>query len=260
MMTTTALRGAVRDVILAGAMIVALAAPVRADVLQVSNFFLLPIAAGGSNPTQSTLFSIPRFDPALGALDGIEFDLVRGVLNFSWAVDNESAFSSVLTDASAAARTRLAWLGGELAEFVQAVTFGPPFEAVAADTDADANFIGSDSHTFFGAFPLLAQTVAIADPAVLAAFVGVGSVLLEERARFLPSSPGPGIFFHDATLAQSTGGVVWRYQYTPLQPPPPPPAVPEPGTVALIVTGTALAVLRRRGSSSVEPAFRPDRN
>ena len=181
------LRQSVRSGILAGAMIVAVAAPARADVLQVSDFFALPIASGGGNPTSSTLFSLPQFDPALGTLDSIEFELIRGVLNFSWTVDNESAFSSVLTSADAGARTRLAWLGGELAELVQLVTFGPPYDVVAADTDGDPNFTGSDSHTFFGAFPLLAETVTLNDPALLAGFVGDGAVLLEERARFLPS-------------------------------------------------------------------------
>jgi hypothetical protein len=247
MMTTNAwFRTAVRTAALACAMIVALAAPARADVLQVSSFFALPIATGGGNPTSSTVFSLPQFDPTLGTLDSIEFELIRGVLNFSWAVDNESAFSSALTSADARARTRLAWLGGELAEFIQLVTFGPPYVVVAADTDGDPNFIGSDAHTFFGAFPLLAETVAIVDPALLAAFVGVGSVLFEQSVGFLPSGPGPGIFAHEATLAQSTGGVVWRYQYTPSPAPPPPPAqVPEPGTLALLAAGAVLAGSRR---------------
>lgn len=253
MMTNATFRTAVRTGVLACAMIVALAAPARADVLQVSDFFALPIATGGANPTSSTVFSLPQFDPTLGTLDSIEFDLIRGVLNFSWTVDNESNFSSVLTSASSSARTRLAWLGGELAEFVQSVTFGPPFDVVAADTDGDPNFTGPDAHTFFGAFPLLAETVAIADPAVLAAFIGMGSVLFEQSVRFLPSSPGPGIFFHNATLAQSTGGVVWRYQYTPSpDAPPPPPRVPEPGILTLLLAGAAMAVSRRRRAPDAE--------
>lgn len=248
-MTTNAyVRTPVRTGVLACAMIVALATPARADVLQVSDFFALPIATGGGNPTSSTLFSLPQFDPTLGTLDSIEFELIRGVLNFSWTVDNESAFSSYLTSADAGARTRLAWLGGELAKFIQLVTFGPPYVAIAADTDGDPNFIGPDAHTFFGAFPLLAETVAIVDPALLAAFVGVGSVLFEQSVLFLPSSPGPGIFFHNATLAQSTGGVVWRYQYTSHpDAPPPPPRVPEPGMLALLLAGAAMAVSRRTG-------------
>jgi hypothetical protein len=247
MMTTLypTLRPTVRSAVLACTLLIAVGAPARADVVQYSNFFLLPIAAGGGNPTQSTLFSIPRFDPALGTLDSIEFELIRGVLNFSWTVDNESAFSSALTSADASARTRLAWLGGALAQFLQGVSFGPPYEVVSADTDADPNFIGPDAHTFIGAFPLLAETVTLNDPAVLAGFVGAGSVLLEESARFLPSSPGPGIFFHDATLAQSTGGVVWRYQYTPSQDPPEPPGVPEPATLALLATGAIFTASRR---------------
>jgi hypothetical protein len=217
-----------------------------AATLQLSKFFQLPIASGSGNPTQSTVFDVPQFDPTLGTLDSIEFELVRGVLNFSWTVDNESAFSSVLTDASATLSTTLAWFGGELAGAVQQVNFGPPFAAVAADTDGDANFTGADSFTFFGAFPLLAQTVTLNDPIVLAAFIGNGAVLLEESAKFLPGSPGPGIFFHAATLAQSTGGVVWKYHYTPLADPPLPPSIPEPAMMALFLVGIATALARRR--------------
>jgi hypothetical protein len=231
------------------AMLIALAGEARADTITIGNFFQLPAASGGGNPTQSTVFFIPRFDAALGTLDAIEFDLIRGVLNFAWTVDNESSFSSVLTTAQPAVSTRLAWLGGELAEFPQQVTLGPPYVAVSADTDGAPDFAGGDAETLTGAFPLLAQNVTLVDPVLLAAFTGAGTVPLEERARFLPSSPGPGIFFHDATLNQATGGVVWRYHYTPSADPPlPPRPVPEPGSAAFLLAGLGVVVYRVRAT------------
>lgn len=129
--------------------------------------------------------------------------------------------------------TRLAWFGGELAEFAQPVTFDLPFQPIAADTDGAPDFTGADVLTLIGAFPLLHELGSLTDPMLLGAFTGTSSMFLEERVRFLPSSPSPGIFFHDAKLAQSTGGVIWRHQYTPASDLPL--AVPEPASLALVL-------------------------
>lgn len=217
-------------------MLASLASPVAAATLTYSTFFLLPAESGGGNPTSTAVFSVPQFDPALGTLDAIDFELVRGILNFTWTIDNESAFDVFfLSNVEPTTRTRLAWFGGELAEFAQQVTFDPPFQAIAADSDGAPNFTGADSLTLSGAFPLLHEIGSFTDPMLLGAFTGTSSMFLEERVRFLPSNPHPGIYAHDASLAQSTGGVIWRYQYTPAVDPPQ--GVPEPASLALVLAG-----------------------
>jgi hypothetical protein len=227
-------------------LLASLAAPVAAATLSFSHFFPLPAESGGGNPTSTAVFSVPQFDPSLGTLDAIDFELVRGILNFTWTFDNESAFDVFfLSNVNPSAFTRLAWFGGELAEFAQTVSFEPPFQAIAADSDGAPDFTGSDALTLSGAFPLLHEIGSLTDPMLLGAFTGTSSMFLEERVRFLPSNPHPGIYAHDASLAQSTGGVIWRYQYTPAVDPPS--AVPEPASLVLVLSASMGLMVQAAG-------------
>ena len=128
---------------------------------------------------------------------------------------------------------------------------GPPYQIVGGDSDAAPDFIGSDAHTFLGAFPLTDLSDTTVDPLLLSVFTGSGAVPLELRAWFVlvAGQPGPGIYAHDTTLSASAAQWFFQYEYTPaviVDPGPGPSPVPEPATLSLVCLGAVALGLRQR--------------
>src|SRR5262245_40855347 len=69
-------------------------APCYGDtIIAFASLFSLQAGTGTTLFTQDHLFAAQQFDPALGTLDDIVVSYVRGAINATIDVDNESPFS-----------------------------------------------------------------------------------------------------------------------------------------------------------------------
>ncbi len=112
--------------------------PCSADTLNVlASFFSNQSGSGHTLFEQDHLFVVPRFDPALGTLDAISIVILRGAIDATVAVDNESAFSPVVfaDEIHAVEFTELSYSGGSLVSSSTLAEIGPS-PGVALSPDA----------------------------------------------------------------------------------------------------------------------------
>lgn len=175
--------------------------------------------------------TIPKFDPSLGTLDTITFELYGHVEGDAFY----ESFESMDTDVSLTLSARIELTRPDLSTLIAVV---PSFNVVEHPAGYDGMFdFDGDSGSFFNALSGDAYDFLVSPPPLsdLALFTGIGNIVLPVIATANSTGVGPGnwIFGFD-TFAGAQADVTYCY------------TVPEPACLALLLPGLILAARRRR--------------
>lgn len=204
-----------------------LAGAANADTVSYSDTF------GPANVpfSETAVASLLEFDPSIGTLTKVTFELFANTSSGTIAWDNEALIASDVTlgigaEVTAKALTALTAV---------AVPLQTGTSSVDADNDGAADFIGTDSFSVTGGTGSDTDSVSTTVPAELALYIGTGSfdVLMSSGTEtFLSTTGGYGPI--DPVTGITDGTVKVTYTY-----------IPEPATMSLLALG-GLALLRRK--------------
>jgi len=214
-------------------------------IVAFASFFSLQAGAGTTLATQDHLFAAQQFDPTLGTLDDIVVSVVRGGINATIDVDNESPFSVAVfhDEILATAFDEVSYAGGSLANSDTTGEIGPsPGVTLLFDIDGAPDFLDADALSSTGPIPVDTFDTTITDPAILGDFTGPGGVLVTFTLTELGGANFPGLHDIQASYAGTVGAISMTYEFTPAAGPAP---VPEAGTGVLLLLG--LTAWRARG-------------
>ncbi|MBN2377995.1 MAG: choice-of-anchor E domain-containing protein [Sedimentisphaerales bacterium] len=180
----------------------------------------------------SDVVTVPKFDPALGVLQSIVFDMeamVNGVAGFENRDDN----SATITLELIAIVTLKNPGGGNLLVTIPTASV----TETVAFYDDNLDFTGSSGRTYSDLTDSETETFTSFAPADLALFTGLGDINLDVSAKGASSASGSGnlvLFF--STLASADITVNYLY-------------IPEASTIFILVLGGVI-VFRRPKSYS----------
>lgn len=184
-------------------------------------------------PTDWTLsVTIPKFDPALGILNSIEFELIGHIEGTAYYENFENMDADISLTLSASILLTRPDLSTLLTVTPSVLILEHP-DAFDGAWDYDG-----DSGSTFAALSTDATVSAISPPPIsdLVLFTGLGNIVLPISATANSTGSGPGNWiFGFSTDAGADVNVT--YCYTP---------IPEPTTLALLLPGAIAAIGRRR--------------
>lgn len=205
---------------------------IGANVSNASMITHGPFSIPLSSTNWSDTISVPRFDPALGTLQSIEFEL-------SGHVEGSAKFESL--DAAPATVTMNLAAEIELQRpdtsvLVVAIPVVSTLDNVLA-YDGSTDFLGDSGRTYAGLSGDASETQTSPPPAGdLALFTGLGHIDLPIVATGASTGSGAGnliLQFNTSALAEA----IVRYDYTP---------IPEPSAMSLFAVCGVVAVRKRR--------------
>jgi hypothetical protein len=168
----------------------------------------ITFAEQATNWTKSQ--GIPRFDPSLGTLTGVEI-INSGTLTGDIKVENLDSAAQTIT---ATLSGQLSLTGpGLLSALVANSSQTQVFNAAAFDGAKD--FLGPDSHDFGPQSVPGTQSVTLTSAADLALFTGSGSVTFTESATGTSSASSTGGNLLDQISNSASGSVTVIYHYIP---------------------------------------------
>ncbi len=188
-------------------------------------------------PLASTaLAPLSLFDPALGTLTQVDLMLDADALAGQISWDNEAAIPTDVTLGIGAEVTITTTFGNSVVAVP--LQLGSAL-GVAADNDAAADFVGTDSFSVVGGIGNDADNVVLTAALDLANYTGIGTFGIDVAAivtNFLSTTGGFGPIMQ--TPGQTEGTVTVTYQFIP---------IPEPTTASLLSLGlVGIAAVRRR--------------
>ena len=173
--------------------------------------------------------SLPRFDPALGALTAVEVTF-SGSITSSIQTENLSGTSTATIGATATGVLNAEGPGVHLS--IPLSIISGSFDAATYDGAMD--FDGPSGHDFGPLTASGSQSTTLTDAATLAAFTGTGTVDTAVSASARASSEGGGSLATNATTT-ATAGVTVTYHYTPSN-------ALAPGRYTVVKAGTTAAI------------------
>ena len=211
--------------------VAALAAPATAATISFSDSIAL------TTTNWSDSFDIQRFDPLLGTLTSITFQLSGTVTGNIRAESMDNAPSTVSTNLQATI-TLTRPDTTVLAVVLPVASFINSFTAF----DGTVDFGGTSGVTQLGATATSATTTVSPPPVSdLALFTGIGSILLPAHANGSSNASGSGnLITQFQTNAEASVTVTYTYTTATIE-------VPEPASLALFGAGLlGLGLVRRR--------------
>lgn len=185
----------------------------------------------------SDVVSIPRFDPALGTLNSIQFMVMAHIEGATFYENQETA----PTDVSLTLSAELSLMRPDTSAILTA-TPSTTVNETAGAFDGVLDFDGPSGSTFSNLFADVMQSATSPLPlSDLALFTGVLPIDLPISASGNSFGSGPGNWIFGFSLSASADVEV-TYEYTP---------IPEPGSAVLGSLG-GLLVFRRRRASGVK--------
>lgn len=206
-------------------LVVALAAAANADTISFSG----SVPLGTTNWASSITF--PKFDPALGTLDSIQF-ILNGHVEGSAAFENKDAEPATIT-MNLQAMMQLQRPDSTL--LVLTIPVVSTVDSVLA-WDGDDDYLGDSGRTYNNLAGDLSNSMTSSLPADLALFTGPGNITLPVIANGASTGSGAGNLLLKFSTSASAGAEV-IYNYT----------VPEPAAAGLMgLAGMFLMPRRRR--------------
>jgi hypothetical protein len=201
------------------------AASVKADTIEFTD--TIPV----SNTTWSDSMSIPLFNPGLGTLQSIEFEL-KGT------VQGTAQYESLDADAATITLNLQAQITLQRPDLSQLVVVIPVVNVVENATAFDGliDFDGGSGSTFANLMGMATETSTSPPPASdLALFTGFGNIILPVTAQGISSGSGAGNLIQQF---MTNAGAELKVKYTYV--------VPEPGSMIMLISGLAMSLSRRR--------------
>jgi len=175
-------------------------------------------------------FTLPKFNPALGTLDSVEFTMVGNILGAGEAENTQPVKPAILTVSFTGALTLTR--PDTTALVTVAPTTGTVTESVSA-FDGVQDFLGTDTASFTGLVGTETGNLSDTLAADLALFTGAGDITLgiaSAPGTVLFESPFPGHFKNRILNELSSVNLKIKYLYAPV-------VIPEPGSLALLALG-----------------------
>jgi len=200
-----------------------LSAPATADTITYTDS--IPLSATG----WSDSVSVPKFDPALGTLNSIEYTL-SGHVEGTAAFENQSPSEATITmDLSAILKLQRP----DLTTIVITIPVASTSDDVTA-YDGVLDYGGTSGRTHSNLSNDLSESITSSSAADLSLFTGTGNISLPVEAGGASSGSGSGtLILQFSTAASAEVEVIYNY------------TVPEPATMGLLSLG-GLALIRRR--------------
>ncbi len=210
---------------------------------QVVQNFTIPSSGTPASVNFLNSTDVARFDPLLGTLLSINFDL-EGTINGTQYIDNEDSNAIADGTGSTTVQLRLSNLtAGPLLSVspVASFTF-----SVSGDTDVNPDFQGTDFATNSFSNVVKAANTSISDAAILGIFSGAGNITLDLSALgSFEVTPGGNLATLTFTQGLARGTITYVYNEVPSTA-----EIPEPLTMLLIGSGLALIGLQKRSRFS----------
>jgi hypothetical protein len=179
----------------------------------------------------STVLTLDKFDTNLGTLTGVKITLVANTNAGTITWDNES---NVTTDVDLGIGATVTGTAPGATTLTAVPLQTGSFPGVAADNDAAADFIGTDSASVTGGsgtdsdvkFPAFAPYMSVGPGTFNVNINAVLAISVVTSGGFGPNQPSAGL---------TNGTVTVEYTY-----------VPEPASLMVLATGIGGLMLRRR--------------
>ncbi len=206
-------------------LVIALAAGANADTISFSGF----VPLGTTNWANSITF--PRFNPALGTLDSIEFTLYGHVEGSAGFENKDAAPATITMDLQALLRLRRP----DDSLLVLTIPVVSTIDSASAWDGAD-DYAGTSGKTYLNLAADSIDSAVTSAPADIALFTGIGNIILPVTANGASTGSGAGnLLLQFSTSASAEASVTYHY------------TVPEPAAAGLMgLAGMFLLPRRRR--------------
>jgi len=178
--------------------------------------------------TSTVVASLPQFDPSIGTLISVTFELNAETSAGTIAWDNEAAVASDV-DLGIGAEVTATALSGVAAV---AVPLQLGSSSVDADNDGAADYVGTDAFSVTGG---TGSDSASDSTTVVGAYIGTGTfdvLMVADTETYLSTTGGYGPIDPNPGITEGTVKVIYEY-------------VPEPASMVMLTLG-GLGVLARR--------------
>lgn len=207
---------------------------------QIVQNFMIPSSGTPASVNFMNSTDVARFDPLLGTLLSINFDL-EGTINGTQFIDNED--NNGIVNGTGATTVQLNLSNASAGHLITVAPVASFTFTVTGDSDVNPDFQGTDFASNSFANVVKSANTTISDAMVLGIFSGPGNITLNLSALgSFEVTPGGNLATLTFTQGLARGTITYVYNEAPSTA-----EIPEPLTMLLIGGGLAMIGLRKRG-------------